>query len=407
MYREHTVCRACNFGAIGAQGIKSGPVSEKLIEVLDLGIQPLANDFKSEGEERAGFAPLKVLFCPRCSLSQLSVVVRPDILYSNYPYVTSPSDMMHKHLRHLISDIADEQPNPRSVLEIGSNDGLLLAMMEEYGYSVTGVDPAQNLAAIAEAQRGVKTRVGFFDSKLALDLSQYDIVIARHVFCHVDDWRDFAKGLELVSHLDTLICIEVPYAGDTIKNCEFDCCYHEHLSYLTIKAVKALLASTDLRLHRIIRYPIHGGAVLLMLRHKDRAADVEFYEDITFHEWREFAKQAHDQISKLKATVTTLRAQGKRIAGFGASAKSTVWINACGFNRKDIAFICDNTPQKQYKFSPGTDIPIVDEGALLRELPDYMVMWCWNFASEVLEKQKLYREKGGKFIIPIPEVEIV
>jgi SAM-dependent methyltransferase len=319
---------------------------------------------------------------------------------------------MRKHLKQLMSDIADDQPIAKSVLEIGSNDGLLLSMMSEYGYEVTGVDPAQNLAAIAESQRGVKTHVGFFDSNLAPDLGQYDIVIARHVFCHVDDWHDFIRGLEMVSHKETLVCIETPYAGDTLERCEWDQCYLEHLSYLTLKSIRFLIKDTNFYLHRVIRYDIHGGTVLLMLRHKDSMAKVAMDcfpidDNITLQDWQNFAKRAKELQLDLRSKLDAFRILGNTVAGFGASAKSSVWINACGFTRKDIAFICDNTPQKQYKFSPGTDIPIADEGALLRELPDYTVMWCWNFASEVLATQKLYREKGGKFIIPIPEVTIV
>lgn len=409
MFRLHNHCRACNYAFHGAGGNRNP--TEKLIEVFDLGIQPLANDFTKPGEAQAGYAPLKVLFCPRCSLAQLSVVVDPSILYSHYAYVTSPSAMMREHFERLIKDIAAETDS-KGVLEIGSNDGRLLALMQERGYSVQGVDPAENLSAAAR-ERGVPTQTGFFGEDLARVLPQFDIVIARHVFCHVDDWHDFVRGLEAVSHAETLICIEVPYAGDMIKQCAFDTIYHEHLSYPTIKAVRALLKDTSLQLHRIIRYPIHGGAILMMLRRKDtesQPCSQTFLneENITVEDWQKFSKQAHNQIFLLQMTVVKLCSDGpKRIAGLGASAKSTVWINACNFTRKEIDFIADNTPQKQLTFSPGTDIPIVDEGAILRELPDYIVMFCWNYQVEVLEKFALARSKGVKFIVPVPEIKVV
>lgn len=405
MYKLHTHCRACGYAKPGAQGIKADPL-EKLVEVLDLGVQPLANDFRKEGESHAGYAPLKVLYCPRCSLAQLSVVVDPLILYSHYSYVTSPSQMMREHFKNLITDIAKETKGMR-VLEIGSNDGRMLKMMKEGGgYEVCGVDPATNLAVIAESQ-GVPTRVGFFGSDLAMNLGQYDIVIARHVFCHVDDWRDFVRGLELVSHLETLVCIEVPYAGDTIANCEFDTIYHEHLSYLTLNAVRALLEDTDLRLYKTIRYNIHGGAILLMLRHKDKCVITVPVDDITSQHWQTFAKNAYDQIGNLRSAITNLRLEKKRVAALGASAKSTVWISACGFNLQDISFIADNTPQKQWTFSPGTDIPVVDEGAILRDLPDYLIIFCWNYLAECLEKFAAVRAKGVKFIVPVPMVKVI
>lgn len=410
MYTLHTHCRACGYGRAGAQGIKSAP-AEKLIEVLDLGVQPLANDFCRDGEPRAGFAPLKVLFCPRCTLAQLSVVVDPKVLYNHYSYVTSPSAMMRAHFKNLITDIAKETDG-KTVLEIGSNDGRLLAMMREgAGYEVQGVDPAMNLASIANG-KGIVTHVGFFGEELARSLLQVDIVIARHVFGHVEDWQDFVRGLEAVSHSETLICIEVPYAGDTIKGCEFDTIYHEHLSYLTLKSVDALLANTDFRIHRVLRYPIHGGAILLMLRNKHSTVPLcgdtmLRVDNITADDWHKFSATAREQIDRLRATVETLRSQGKRIAGLGASAKSTVWISACGFSRKHVAFIADDTPQKQYTYSPGTDIPVTDEGAILRELPDYVILFAWNYREEVLEKFSLARSKGVKFIVPVPKIEVV
>lgn len=409
MYTLHTHCRACGYAHPGASGIKSD-LKEKLIEVVDLGIQPLANDFCVDGEPRDGYAPLKVLFCPRCSLAQLSVVVDPAILYRHYSYVTSPSNMMQEHFRRLMKDIVAETDGKR-VLEIGSNDGRLLGMMQAEGYSVTGIDPAMNLAEIAN-RNGIPTINEFFTAAVAQPLATADIVIARHVFCHADDWKDFVQALEEVSNAETLICIEVPYAGDTLKNCEFDTIYHEHLSYLTIKSVQALLKDSWLHLHRVTWYPIHGGTLLLMLRTNDSVQQPypETFiqnESITAADWRLLADTAREQIGRLKATVESLVAQKKRVAGLGASAKSTVWITACGFTRKEIAFIADATPQKQYTWSPGTDIPVVDEGAILRDLPDYVVMWAWNYRPEILSKFSLAREKGVRFIVPVPKIEIV
>lgn len=406
MYIPHTYCRACDYARPAAPGTKSGP-GEKLIEVFDLGLQPLANDFQKEGGEISGHAPLKVLYCPRCSLAQLSVVVRPEIMYRNYSYITSTSKMMQDHFQQLIGDIASHTSG-RGVLEIGSNDGQLLALLQDKGYSVLGVDPANNLANAARA-RGVPVQVGFFGEDLARVLPQSDIVIARHVFCHVDDWHDFVKGLEAVSHKDSLICIEVPYVGDLLERCEFDTIYHEHLSYLSLKSVVELLRNSNLRLNKVIRYQIHGGAILLMLRHRDfePLPYDAFSENLTEEDWRAFAVEARNQIDRLSNTVKSLVAQGKRVAGLGASAKSTVWINACGFTKKEIAFVADNTPQKQYTFSPGTNIPVIDEGAIIRELPDYVVMWAWNYREEILEKFSLARSKGVKFIVPVSKIEVV
>lgn len=414
MYKPHTVCRACGYGKDpNAPGTKSQPATQHLIPVLDLGLQPLANDFRKAGEERQGFAPLQVLYCPRCTLAQLSVVVDPSILYRHYAYVTSPSEMMRKHFETLIADIRAEQAFGH-VLEIGSNDGRLLKTFQEEGASyILGVDPAENLAALAE-QSGVPTLCALFNKttaeRILTTCAEPDVIVARHVFCHVDDWRSFIRGLELLARPNTLICIEAPYAGNTLKNGEFDQIYHEHLSFLTLKAFDALLAGTSLKLRKVIHYPIHGGSVLLMLRHRchasDSAADA-VAEHIGRDQWQALADTAKDQINRLGHTVRAARAQGKRVFGVGASAKSTVWLNACGFTRKDVECVTDNTPQKQLTFSPGTDIPVVDEGAILRELPNYAILFAWNYRDEVLQKFQRARELGVKFIIPVPTITLV
>lgn len=407
MYVTRNHCRACGYARPGAQGIKSAS-TESLTEVFDLGIQPLANDFCAADEEHSGYAPLKVLFCPRCSLGQLSVVVRPELLYRKYSYVTSGSEMMKRHFEQLIADIKSETEG-KTVLEIGSNDGKLLALMQNRGFSTMGVDPAENLASVARGY-GIPTTIGFFDYELARNLSPSDIIIARHVFCHVDDWHDFMRGIEQVTFPSSLICIETPYVGDLLQQGEFDTIYHEHLSYLSLRAMGALLAQTRLHLHRVIRYPIHGGAILIMLRRNDSGltSDHETSDDqFTVSDWQAFSREAKIKIDRLGELVRGLRSQGKRVAGLGASAKSTVWINACGFRRQDVAFIADNTPQKQWTMTPGGDIPIVDEGALLRELPDYVLCFAWNFREEILDKNSSVRRHGVKFVFPIPSLEVV
>ena len=419
MYKVHSSCRACGYASnSGPGGIKAAEVSERLQPVFDLGIQPLANDFTSEGQEQAGYYPLKVMLCPRCGLAQLSVVVRPDMIYRNYPYVTSPSQTMKDHFAKLAKDIQTETTGTQ-LLEIGSNDGALLEDFSKRGFhTVLGIDPAQNLCAIAD-NRGVKSVCNFFSPESAKDIAEFfrpDVILARHVLCHIPDWKSFIEGIKILSSPDTLTCIEVPYVGDLLARGEFDTIYHEHLSFMSVRAFNALLKDTGLELVRIIRYPIHGGAILMMIRpacsHSQKHISVrEFLDEeamkMTAERWKEFSVRAQDQISNLKTYVRDLVQNGKRVAALGASAKSTVWINACGFTRNELSFIADETPQKQWKRSPGSTIPIVDEGAILRDLPDYVIVFCWNFRDEVLRKTARAREKGVKFIFPVPKIEIV
>lgn len=411
MYHNHTICRACGYASPLASGVKVSGLKERLVPVFDLGIQPLANDFASNDEERAGYAPLKVMLCPRCTLAQLSVVVKPEILYSKYLYVTSQSETMRKHFESLGKTIRAEQPFD-SLLEIGSNDGTMLKYFASQGVKVVGIDPAENLADVSR-KLAIPTVTGTFNSNTAKSSlcgmsGGFDVIMARHVFCHVDDWRDFINCLAIPSHKNTLVCIEVPYLRELLDRGEFDTIYHEHLSYLSIKAFQFLLKDSPFWLQNVVSFPIHGGAILLMLRTKEfQGQPYPKSDDFTEEHWRVFADKAHANIAGLKSFVAAARADNKRVVGFGASAKSTVWLNACGFTRKDIEFITDTTPQKWFKLSPGTDIPIVDEGAILRELPDYAVCFAWNFRDFVLKNNSLAREKGVKFVFPIPSLEIV
>lgn len=398
MYRSVTSCRACE--------------SARLTPVFNLGIQPLANDFCSADEEHAGYAPLKVLFCEACTLAQLSVVVDPLLLYRQYNYITSNSDSMARHFCTLANDIEHQQKATGSVLEIGSNDGRFLAYLKERGFGpVLGLDPADNLSGLARA-RGVET-LSYLLTRASAEqaagiLGKVDNIIARHVFCHVDDWHEFLSSCEAIAHEDTLICLEVPYVYDLLKKAEFDTIYHEHTSYLSIEAMVAALKSTNLTLEDIRRYPVHGGAILLMIRKGRRWPGAPPDEvQIKAEDWRMFANKSQTKIAQLKSFVESLVQNGKTVAGYGASAKSTVWISACGFTERQIGFIADNTPQKIGKFSPGTMIPIVDEKDLLQLMPDYCVMFAWNFRDDVIEKNQEYLKAGGRFIVPSPELEVI
>lgn len=398
MYRKHTHCRACN--------------SADLTPVFNLGIQPLANDFCGPHDEHAGYAPLEVLFCSECSLAQLSVVVRPEVMFSKYAYVTSTSLTMERHFAVLYQDIIGQQGVPNEVLEIGSNDGRFLRFLKDRGASaVLGVDPAVNLAAEANA-RGIPTLAKEFNIATAEQvktLMQFpDVIIARHVLSHCGNWHDFIAALQIIAGPKTLIVIEVPDAEKMLHNVEFHQIYHEHASYLTIKAARALLAGTNLEIDQVGHYAIHGGAIALFLRRKDsRHTASNATDNIAREDWRQFSLKAHERIEWLHTTVTARVLQGKKVVGFGAAAKATVWLNACRFTQKEIAFVTDNTPIKQGKTIPGTDIPVVPEAELLNDGVDYSVLWAWGYRDEILEGQKVFRQRGGKFIIPLPTPEIV
>jgi len=406
MYCFRTKCRACG--------------NQTLTPVVNLGLQPLANEFLTEGQTCSGFAPLQVMFCDRCTLAQLSVVVEPEVLYRNYSYVTSPSQTMHDHFVRLKHDIAVEFGHGAgNVVEIGSNDGALLVFLQQQGFGrCVGIDPAANLAQIANA-RGVETLVGQFNTERAYAAKQItgkvDVVIARHVFAHIDNWDQFVDDLVALTETSTLVCIEVPDTSALLDAAAFDTIYHEHLSYVTVRAVDFLLQNSPLYLHRVIRYPIHGGSMLLMLRRRDfstqRHSSVDealATEKVTLERWLELDWIAKSRITRLAQLVEYFRVLDRRVCGYGASAKSSVWINACKFTAQQISFITDTTPQKIGKLSPGARIPIVPESRLTEDPKGLnAIMFAWNYRDEIVAKNKAFIEAGGNFILPVPHIDII
>ena len=394
-YLEHAKCRVC--------------CSTDLAPVFDLSNQALANYHCLPGEPRQGLYPLKVNFCRKCGLAQLSVVVNRNQLYTHYTYVSSSSQLMQRHYDRLFLDIGSEQPAKR-IVEIASNNGDCLQFAKDRGYEVLGIDPALNIADMANA-RGIPTLPDFFSSKVAeaakTRMTDPGVVLARHVFAHVDNWREFMESLAVLATKDTLVVLEFPYVLDLFRNGAWDSIYHEHLSIISLKPVAKLLEQTPFHIHRIIRVGIHCGALVVMLRHNDSgiqphlSAD-EFLseENVTEGDWNIFASKARAKISALSEMVYGLRQQSNIVSMFGASAKGSVLVNACSFTEKDIAFCTDNSPLKPGRLIPGTQIPVIDEGEMLSQHPDYAICAAWNFRTEILSKMEKYRKRSGKFIFP-------
>lgn len=394
-------CRACG--------------SDELTSVLT-NDQPLANDFRLPTDPPSEIVPLSLLVCSRCSLAQLSVVVDPSHLYGRYLYRTSASRTMTDHLNGLLDYLRTVQPI-NSVVEVGSNDGRMLHLWKQRGVqSVIGIEPAENLVELAQ-QSGVPTIHRFLDitsaSRASLRSPPIDLVIARHVFGHIDDWRDAISTLEYLAGDHTLVALEVPYSPDILSDAQFDTVYHEHLSYISVRSIVALLERSSLRLKDAVHFPIHGGAILMVIQRNAKASEnVERYlaEETNLHEpsvWQEGLIKWKNVVAGVSNFVRAIRNQDSRICCYGASAKSTVMLNACKLSRADIDFITDTTLEKQGRISPGTGIPIVAPENLYSRNPAYAIISAWNFAQEIVEKESAYRANGGRFVIPIPQLKIV
>jgi hypothetical protein len=350
---------------------------------------------------------------------QLADTVDPKVLYSRYAYVTSTSRTMDAHLteqaEHLMT--AGGLRAGAKVLEIASNTGIFLQKFKERGCTVLGVEPAENIAEVA-VTAGVPTRTEFFNASTARQIAAAwgpaDLIVGRHVFAHIDDLRDLLAGLEAASHGETIVAFEVPYLADFFEGTEYDTIYHEHLSYIPVRALEALTQGTVFFVQRIDHYPIHGGSILFHLRRRsskaavhasvgqalEREARLGLGEPAT---WKVFADRVNRIRTELPALVRHLKGEGKRIIGYGASAKGNTLLNTCGLGTAEMDYIIDNTPFKQNKLAPGSWLPIRPPETLLQDQPDYALILAWNFAPEIVRREAEYQKRGGRFILPIPE----
>ena len=408
---QRKTCRSCG--------------QDRLRSFLSLGPTPLANSFLSFPAEFAEepVYPLDVYFCETCSLVQLMEVVDPEILFRDYIYVTGTSDTITAHSQeyaHTIIELIDLSSEDL-IIEIASNNGILLKCLQKHGITTLGIEPAENIAALANDD-GVNTIARFFDSAVAQDVREDHgparVVICNNVLAHVDETQGFLHGCKHLLADDGLVMIEVPYLKEFVDRLEYDTVYHEHLCYFSVTSLMHLCDVVGLSIMRIDHLPIHGGSLRMYAgkreQHMHHAPEVvalakeEHESKLTdFNTYEQFALKVKRTREKLLFLLHTLQAEGKTVAAYGAPAKGNTLLNYCGITTDLVPYTVDKNPLKVGLYTPGAHLPVFPVSTLLENQPDYVLILAWNFAEEIMLQQHEYRATGGRFIIPIPEPKVV
>ncbi|GCE36409.1 hypothetical protein Rhow_001775 [Rhodococcus wratislaviensis] len=392
----------------------------------DLGMSPLANSYLTADQldRRELFYPLHAYVCSKCCLVQLAEFESAEFIFTDYLYFSSYSQSWLDHAQSYVRDTTARfhLDSSKQVIEIASNDGYLLQYFVESGIPVLGIEPAENVAAVAR-QRGINTRVDFFGTSMASKLIgediRADLLIGNNVLAHVPDLNDFVAGMAIVLAADGVITMEFPHLLQLIEHNQFDTIYHEHFSYFSLLTATRVFAAHGLRLFDVEQLPTHGGSLRIYACH------AEYPRHVTSRRLRELAELEQaaclhlpegytDFPERVKLTKRALleflidaRNRGLSTAAYGAPAKGNTLLNYCGIREDLLDYTVDRSPHKQGRFLPGTHLPICAPDHIRETRPDYLLILPWNLQDEIMQEMSYIRCWGGRFVVPIPELAVV
>ncbi len=394
------------------------------VPFLDLGEMPLANNYiePENIKNTETVYKLAVAYCPQCHLVQLPYRVDPKRLFSNYLYFSSFSSAFLAHAEAMAESLSDRFAlNSKSlVIEIGSNDGYLLNFFKRKGIPILGVEPAENVARVAN-EKGIPTLAIFFSSgavsRILGERGQADIIVGNNVLAHVPLINDFLLAVNKCLEPNGCAIFEFPYLKDLLAKAEFDTIYHEHVFYYSLHAIKVLAERAGLDLYDVSKQDIHGGSIRVFLQGEKRVNVSDNVQRFLFEEqsygitdislYNSFGEKVRRLKADLVELLRKIKQGGSTIAAYGAAAKGNTLLNYIGIDNSVIDFVVDRSTYKQGLLMPGSRIPILHHDELLARMPNYTIILAWNFADEIMKQQREYLEKGGKFIIPVPSVQVI
>lgn len=394
--------------------------------MVDLGMSPLCESYVAADQldQMEPFYPLRVFVCDGCFLVQLREYVRAEEIFSHYAYFSSYSDSWLRHAERYAAAMTERLGlGPGSqVVEVASNDGYLLQYFVRRGIPALGIEPAANVAQAAVA-KGVPTLVKFFGRQTAQELAgagtRADLLAANNVLAHVPALNDFVAGMKILLAPRGVITVEFPHLARLMAENQFDTIYHEHFCYFSLSAARAVFAAHGLAVFDVEELPTHGGSLRVFVRHEENdeqpvrpaVGELLAREEQAglgrLETYREFGRQVRNVKFRLLEFLIGAKRAGKSVAGYGAPGKGNTLLNYCGIREDFLDYTVDRNPFKQGKFLPGTRIPVFAPERLAETRPDYLLILPWNLKDEILEQLAYARSWGARFVVPIPEVEVL